>query len=154
MATGPLNPIHQVDERADNLRQPLSILDLLLATLIVALHLFHFPLAVRYRVSHMMFLVPLIPTLIAIWIHFRAKLSVLQATSVHYAVCVSWAFLYGYGYALAATQEPGSSYFVDPMSMGLFIARQMALIALFTTFLYGLAALCIKLEKQFRRKRP
>ena len=69
MATEPVNAEHPALERNSSSRQPLSILDLLLVTLIVAVHLFHFPLAVRYSESGMMYLVPLIPTLIAIWIH-------------------------------------------------------------------------------------
>ena len=147
MATEPESQKEVAIEQVSNSRQPLSILDLLLVTLIVAVHLFHFPLAVRYRASQMMYLVPLIPTLITIWIHIRLRLKVLHAIIVHYIVSVFWAFLWGVGYALAATHEPGSSYFEDPVEMGAFCSVQMMLPALFTTFVYAWVAVCIKYVK-------
>ena len=139
------------DNHVSDRRRSLSILDLMLATLIVAVHFFHFPLAVRYRGSGLMLLVPFVPTLITIWIHHRARLTLLQATCLHYAVSVSWGFFYGYGYALASIQERGSSYFGDPLSMGTYIATEMVGIALITSCLYSLIAWCIGLAK---RKRP
>ncbi len=45
-------------------------------------------------------------------------LSERPVTCSHYAVSVSWAFLYGYTYALAATQEAGSTYYEDPLPRG------------------------------------
>lgn len=121
----------------------------MVATLVVAVHLFHFPLAVRYRGSDMMSLIPLVPTLIAVWIHLRAKPTLFQVIILHYVVCVTWAFLWGFGYALAAKNEPGSTYFEDPFEMGAYVAREMAIVALFTTFLYGSVVWCFQwVQKQ------
>ena len=126
------------------MRRPLTIFDLMVATLVVAVHLFHFPLAARYRESNLMYLIPLVPTLIAIWIHIRTRPTLFLAILTHYVVCVSWAFLWGYGYAIAARSDPGSAYFEDPFEMGSYVAREMAVLALITTFLYGSVIWCFQ----------
>jgi hypothetical protein len=113
-----------------------TILDLLLSTLIVAVHLFHFPLAVRFHESNLMMLVPLAPTLITTWIHLRVRPRILHAMLIHYLVCVSWAFLYGYGYSMSAKSTEA------PLEMAVRVASDMAVAALVTTPVYGMLAYC------------
>lgn len=126
------------------MRHPLSILDLFVVTLVVAVHLFHFPLAVLYHESNLMLLVPLAPTLITIWIHIRARPTVIQSALLHYVICVSWAYLYGYGYALAASRILWTAFRDSPAEMAEIVSKDMAVFAIFSSLLYGIVARCVQ----------
>ncbi|QDT03055.1 hypothetical protein K227x_14340 [Rubripirellula lacrimiformis] len=124
-----------------SVRRPLSIFDLLLFTLIAGVHLAHLPLAVDFSNSPLTLLIPLVPTLAAVWIQLRFRLRTLQATLTHYTVCVVWAFLYGYGYCLTLNgrqaSTPTHGRIFDPFSWALDDMREMAVFALLTSAMYA-----------------
>lgn len=123
------------------LPRPLSVFDLLLATLIVAVHLAHLPLAVDHPRSAVIDFVPLVPSLIAVWIQSRFRLGTLHATLMHYVVCVVWAFLYGYGFCLALNAReratPTHGRMLEPISWASDWMREMCVFALFTSVIYA-----------------
>jgi len=124
-----------------SVRRPLSIFDLLLFTLIAGVHLAHLPLAVDFANSPLALLIPLVPTLAAVWIQLRFRLRTLQASLTHYTVCVVWAFLYGYGYCLTLNERQASTpthgRIFDPFSWAFDDTREMAVFALLTSAIYA-----------------
>lgn len=61
---------------------------------------------------------------------------------LHYVVCVSWAFTYGYGYSMSARSIPEEHILEDPLKMAFRVASDMAVLALVTTPVYGILAYC------------
>lgn len=123
----------------------LSIFDLLVITLVAAVHIIHFPLAVSYPDSSILYLVWLIPTLITVWIHVRVRPTAAQSIFLHYFVSVYWAFLYGYGYALAANAILEHVTPFEPARYAVGATKEMAFIAIFSSLLYGATAYGIQL---------
>lgn len=123
------------------MRRPLAILDLLLFTLIVGVHLAHLSLAVDHANSPLTLVVPLVPTLTSVWIQLRFRLKTPQATLTHYTVCVVWAFLYGYGYCLTLNarqaSKPTHGRMFDPFSWAFDGMQEMAVLALLTSAIYA-----------------
>jgi len=130
-----------------SVRRPLAILDLLLFTLIVGVHLAYLPLAVDHANSPLTLLIPLVPTLTAVWIQLRFGLKTLQATLTHYNVCVAWAFLYGYGYCLTLNARqattPSHGRMFEPFSWAFGDMREMAVLALLTSAIYAAVSFMI-----------
>lgn len=118
------------------------LLDLLIVTLLVAVHLAHFPLAVDHSQSNFDMFIPLTPTLIAVWLQLRLNLSTLRSTMMHYITCVIWAYLYSYGLDVNYNRHGVSSPFYRPVespATEAFVAsKRMAIQAFVTSGIYFL----------------